>query len=138
MTVRPPPPDQRGTVLLSRSAIRKLTTESLTRRFAFVTLTIAVTGIAAVGIGGWLASVAVLSPIESLLASSATPARLGFLRLFAGTVGSLAAFTGGLIAFQTTLCLLWQRMQPRTERGPSRDVTHGRLGSDAEEDESHV
>lgn len=141
MTVRPHPPDQRGTVLLSRATLTKLTTESSTRRFTFVTLTLAVTGIGALGFGGWLAGIMVLSQIESLLMSSALPARLGFLwffRMFVGTIGSLGAFMGGLIALQSTLCLLWQRAQPHTERGPSRDVIHERLGADAEEDESHV
>jgi hypothetical protein len=138
MSVRPHPPDQRGTVLLSCVTLRKLTTESSTSRFALVTLTLAVTGIGALGFGGWLASVAVLSPVESLLMGSALPGFGGFFLLFVGVFGSLGVFMGGLIAFQSTLCLLWHRARPHTERGPSRDVVHERRGSDPEEDESHV
>jgi hypothetical protein len=138
MIVRPHPPDQRSTVLLSRVTLRKLTTESSTSRFTLVTLTLAVTGIGALGFGGWLASVAVLSPVESLLMGSALPGFVGFFLLFVGVFGSLGVFMGGLIAIQSTLCLLWQRAQSHTERGPSRDVIHKQRGSDAEEDESHV
>lgn len=137
MTVRLHSPDQRGTVLLSRNGLRKLTTESSTSRFALVTLTLAVTGIVALGVGGWVASVAVLSPVESLMVDSASPTFPGFFGFFfmsAGVFGSLGAFMGGLVAFQSVLCLLWQRAQPHTDRGPRRDVVHERPLSDAEED----
>jgi hypothetical protein len=134
MTVRPQPPDQRGTVLLSRATLRRLTTESSTSRFALVTLTLAVTGIGALGFGGWLASAAVLRPIEYLLMGSASPVFVRFFYLFAGVIGSLAAFTGGLIAFQSTLCLLWQRARPHTDRGRARDGVHEHPFPDAEED----
>ena len=126
--------DQRGTVLLSRATITKLTTESSTSRFALVTLTLAATGIVMLGFGGWLANVALLTPVESLLMGSALSGRIGlFLRMFVGTFGSFVALVGGLHAFQSTLCLLWERMQFHTERGPSRDVGHERRPADAEE-----
>jgi hypothetical protein len=134
MTVRPHSSDQRGTVLLSRATLRRLTSESSTSRFALVTLTLAVAGIGALGFGGWLASAAVLRPIESLLMGSASPVFVRFFFLFAGVIGSLAAFTGGLIAFQSTLCLLWQRARPHTDRDPRRDGVHEHPFPDAEED----
>ena len=117
MTVRPHPPNQRDTVLLSRATLRKLTTESSTRRFALVMLTLTVTGIAARGFGGWLASVTVMQ-IESLLTFSASPTLLRFFVTYVGVIGSLSAFMGGLVAFQSALCLLWQRMQTHNGRSP--------------------
>jgi hypothetical protein len=124
MSVRPYPPNQRGTVLLSRATLRKLTTETSTRRFALVVIMLAVTGFAALGVGGWLASVAVLRQIESLLAFSASPTLFGFFLVYVGIIGSLGAFIGGLVAFQSVFCLLWQRVQAHNERaGEKRERT---------------
>jgi ABC-type multidrug transport system fused ATPase/permease subunit len=129
--------DQRGTVLLSRTTVRKLTTESSTSRFALVTLTLIVAGIVALAFGGWLASVAVISRIEALLAGSVSFSQFGFFGLFAGvfmgTIGSLSAVIGGLITFQTTLCLLWQRGETHTKQDLRREMGHERRGSGAEE-----
>ena len=124
-------PDQRGTALFSGDTLRKLATESSTRWFVYVTVSVAMAGVVALGFGSWLVSVAIFDPIESLSRGSDFLGFGGFLLLFGGVFGSLAALIGGMNALQTTLCLLWQRAESHTNRGSGREGNHDRRGSSA-------